>query len=1137
MENTSIEKLDFNYTSLISGDEPLVSLYHSEFNLTKIEKKLYQLFKMKMTLNASDLIKDNSHYKVTLMPGLNTNIIADNSDIFLNYEENRSKLIDFVPIDTNIKFTAEPNSDVEITGWDGCNKVSADNKECTVMNIVSNKTIIPHIQYVESIYNDNVKDLSEYSVLINDVNYTVNLDLDTVTTRRDFIESIVVDDVIIKTKGDNRFFRKVIHTTKMDDYNYILETEDMSFLDVYKQGGIHLKKNLTHEDLEKDLNTINRGLNKSNAKLLPPRHKNDDEFTIVFFDKNSTNRSLTLDGLERGHEFQQVIYNNGSASISIKGSITFKITTDFDFNSHWYGGLKSMRYVVTTETKGEVSLVANTGFSLADLNDGNPIRVSLLGMRGNEPKSINFNIPSGWLMLKADIKLFAGIEGSIASAVTIGGKRESVTRRGFNLYEGNIHSIKSTTSNVSMIGNLPNAKASVGGYLSIEPGIEALKIGKFGLEAKSGVYVEATADLVRDKYEGKLIWKNTIQPLFNFSWPVKNFGWAQKKEKKINDLMPSYTHSITLFEYKKDLNVKPAYLKLTSVPIDEKIYNDEGEITKSYNFTIENTGEANLKWKIKKEGMLSYLSIDLQETSGELEGGESIDIIVNLNIGISNYLVGDYLSGKLKFVNISNGSGDITKNISLEIIPRLVKPDNIENIYLTGESIKYLNFDLPEYSWSFLNANYFDRGFKIYMSPEVDGSCSDNYQIFHSINFIDDIEDINNRHTKVNFEEKREFFELENGKRYCFKLSSYAKGYSSQTTQTFGFFVPNSAILVSSVKDKDGNPIENATIRLTLLSNNTVTNATGDYKFENLMPGRYKIVVTAEGYQDISGEVTMEAGITTPYQAILLPNENLEDVMGTVNGKVQDATNGNGIANATITIRKGINITTGDILQTISTDSNGIYNVELETGAYTFAIEAIGYISHNETINSYGNETTTKDTSLSPILLEGQMRIILNWDATPRDLDSHLVKKTNGTENYHIYYAKHNKDRGHSKTVEGDYLDHDDTSSYGPETITIENINASSVYTYYVYNYSHNDNSELKNSQANITVEYGSASRVPRPVPNEDGYYWKVFEIVNGSILYCEENCIQDNTSSIVRNLNRKRMEEQIIFNNLPYKY
>jgi uncharacterized protein YfaP (DUF2135 family) len=73
-------------------------------------------------------------------------------------------------------------------------------------------------------------------------------------------------------------------------------------------------------------------------------------------------------------------------------------------------------------------------------------------------------------------------------------------------------------------------------------------------------------------------------------------------------------------------------------------------------------------------------------------------------------------------------------------------------------------------------------------------------------------------------------------------------------------------------------------------------------------------------------------------------------------------------------------------------------------------------------------------------------------------------------------------------------LDVDDTSSYGPETITVSSVE-DGTYRYFVHNWSRNSSSELSNSGATVKVYFGSSSEAAYTfyVPQGYGYYWNVF--------------------------------------------
>ena len=135
------------------------------------------------------------------------------------------------------------------------------------------------------------------------------------------------------------------------------------------------------------------------------------------------------------------------------------------------------------------------------------------------------------------------------------------------------------------------------------------------------------------------------------------------------------------------------------------------------------------------------------------------------------------------------------------------------------------------------------------------------------------------------------------------------------------------------------------------------------------------------------------------------------------------------------------------------------------------------------------------------------MRIVLQWGEHPSDLDSHLFGKGRNNTAMHVYYSDM---YGYTDILPGTsnaeliaMLDVDDTSSYGPETITIYDLNTSYVYCVYDYSSGGNpDHSMLDRSQAVIKV-YTYGSSVPRvfELPRGTGTWWNVFKINNGIIV------------------------------------
>jgi hypothetical protein len=96
---------------------------------------------------------------------------------------------------------------------------------------------------------------------------------------------------------------------------------------------------------------------------------------------------------------------------------------------------------------------------------------------------------------------------------------------------------------------------------------------------------------------------------------------------------------------------------------------------------------------------------------------------------------------------------------------------------------------------------------------------------------------------------------------------------------------------------------------------------------------------------------------------------------------------------------------------------------------------------------------------MSKSLAPKQMKFVLEWSEKPRDLDLHLK-----TSNYHIFYGNKNNSGGKAN------LDRDDVSSFGPETITLKNIEFNKEYELYVNIYSPRYGRLNGNNRATVSV-------------------------------------------------------------------
>ena len=359
-------------------------------------------------------------------------------------------------------------------------------------------------------------------------------------------------------------------------------------------------------------------------------------------------------------------------------------------------------------------------------------------------------------------------------------------------------------------------------------------------------------------------------------------------------------------------------------------------------------------------------------------------------------------------------------------------------------------------------------------------------------------------------------------------------------------------------------PLADVTVKIWGLGQNwgitqaVSTNANGMYMFTDLPLGEYKLVISKTGYMEVEEYVTVDSENTITYNLALELISNYSKGNGTVQGTIRDAQTGTAISHyLQIKVRKGINNTRDKVSNIINT-KNGAYSIVLPAGNYTLEVldistdlpdESLRYSKGIINVKVLGNKTIrNQDGVLSRRLKSNQIRIVLRWGATPSDLDAHLVGPSNiSGDRFHVFYSNKNyTSTNNNLNVD---LDVDDTSSYGPETITLTNPVASGVrYAYYVHDYSNkhsSDSSELSFSNAVVEV-YTSNSSTPKvfsvPTNPGKGTLWKVFEydpntheIIPVNIMKYQSNPSQVGYSLISTDEQELDEEVQMILDDIEY--
>ena len=299
------------------------------------------------------------------------------------------------------------------------------------------------------------------------------------------------------------------------------------------------------------------------------------------------------------------------------------------------------------------------------------------------------------------------------------------------------------------------------------------------------------------------------------------------------------------------------------------------------------------------------------------------------------------------------------------------------------------------------------------------------------------------------------------------------------------------AALVFSGKlvNTTGKGVKNASIKLMaagVAKYQISSDSLGKFNIKDVEPGGYTINITATGYNLFTSIDTLKANTDTIFTI---------KGSATVTGTIVNSQTGQGLSQATVSFTLDQNATTSQNAElVVTTNSSGIYTITNgPTGTFTGFVEAPNYFQRKlENITFSNGTTTVPPSTIVSQPPENQLRIILNWGETPRDLDSHFTGPSTGSTRFHIYYS--------AKTSTDANLDVDDTSSYGPETVTINNF-LTGMYRYSVFNYSDQSTAggaTISSSPAKVEIYDHSGLIKTFTAPSfsgSSGNTWQVFEM------------------------------------------
>ena len=262
-----------------------------------------------------------------------------------------------------------------------------------------------------------------------------------------------------------------------------------------------------------------------------------------------------------------------------------------------------------------------------------------------------------------------------------------------------------------------------------------------------------------------------------------------------------------------------------------------------------------------------------------------------------------------------------------------------------------------------------------------------------------------------------------------------------------------------------------------------------------------------------SGKAAKPSDFNVSLPLVLKDYQSFLGGIGDISGVVRDAQDNLPLSGALIC--SSIPCNTSDPSTFTFSDSKGYYHLSgISSGEQDISATFAGYVTVQQKAIIKPDTETTLNFALSKEITEaGVLRIVLTWNESPADLDAILW--TPLPEYPKVWYV----DRGNCSDIPYACLDTDDKNGYGPETITISQLQPGN-YAFGVHNPNYTiypNITPITQSGAQVRVYDSTGMLNEFRVPGTgQGDMWYVFDLNGDTGEIKPVNCITDYASGDV---------------------